>query len=62
MMNIYRDEDGWMALTERQADGKHTKEQAQLGCLEEWVEVVHGDDAYKGDILKKRIIHAIHAH
>ena len=62
MMGIYRDENGWIALTERQAQGSKSKSttRIRIGCLETWVEAVHGRDAYKGDILKKRIIHAMY--
>ena len=59
MMSIYRDEEGWMQLTERQTRGGRMTKAVNMGSLEAWVEAVHGKDAYKGDVLKQRLIHAM---
>ena len=60
LMNVYTNEDGWVALIER----RHARERESKGDIlstpvTAWVEDVHGRDAHKGEKLKKRIIHAI---
>ena len=48
-----------MQLTERQTRVGRTTKAVNMGSLEAWVAAVHGKDAYKGDMLKQRLIHAM---
>ena len=63
LMNVYRDEDGWVALLERQPIPKGTTTPTHANerptCMTAWVDDVHGPDAHKGDLIKRRITHAI---
>ena len=59
-MNVYTNEDGWVALVER----RHARECKGKGDIirtpvTEWVDEVHGRDAHKGEKLAKRIVHAM---
>ena len=60
LMNIYADEAGWTALIERQHKGSKGRKPAPRATpITIWVDEVHGDDTYKGEKLKKRVMHAI---